>query len=46
MKNVLNAISKVFNIEDEKLQQLNAIYHELNGMLYRKYILGEEIVVG
>jgi len=46
MKNVLNAVSTVFNIEDEKLQQLNAIYQELNGMLYRKYILGEKIVVG
>jgi hypothetical protein len=46
MKNILNAISKVFNIEHEKLQQLNAIYHQLNGVLYRKYILREKVVEG
>lgn len=46
MKNILNAISKVFNIEHEKLQQLNAIYNELNAMLYQKYILRENVVEG
>jgi hypothetical protein len=46
MKNILNAISKVFSIEHEKLQELNVIYHELNGMLYRKYILRENVVEG
>lgn len=46
MKNILNAISKLFGIDSEKLQELNAIYRELNGMMYRKYILREIVVEG
>ena len=46
MKNILNAISKAFNVENEKLQELNAIYPELNKLLYRKYVLRETVVEG
>jgi hypothetical protein len=46
MENIVNAISEVFNVENEKLLQLNAIYYELNGILYRKHILRETVVEG
>jgi len=44
MKNILNSTSKLFSIEHEKFHQLNAIYHELNSILYKKYVLQENIV--
>lgn len=44
MKNILNSIAEVFGIFSDKLQQLNDIYQELNGLLYRKYILRENII--
>jgi hypothetical protein len=44
MKNILNSYADLTATKHEKIEQLNGLYAQLNGILHAKYVMGQDIL--